>query len=265
MGSFAAQPLGVPRTKVAGVCWVDDAGAVEYLNGSGMPVLSTYSLPCECITSLTFNCSIMSDHYRAAPLQKSTFPSFRFPPFNRSREPHLSHKLHPHCFAHHTQRADRSPPPAVAAAITHDMDCLARRARFFEQPIHQSVAESCAPGSFCGDVTHLRPVRVSDRSAEKSLQLFKIDASSSIIHDLEFPWSIIPEPKLAAPLILPPSQWSRKMLKVCVDSEEAEYAKGVARVMEECKVCRRYYPRCPGSNRLMTYTGCCSGDRRPAG
>ncbi|KAK1812072.1 hypothetical protein LTR12_013575 [Friedmanniomyces endolithicus] len=115
------------------------------------------------------------------------------------------------------------------------MDCLARRARFFEQPIHQSVAESCAPGSFCGDVTHLRPLRISDCSAENSLQLFKDDASYSIIHDLEFPWSIIPEPKLAAPLVLPPSQWSRKILKVYVDSEEAEYAKGVARVMEERK------------------------------
>ncbi|KAK0346487.1 hypothetical protein LTR02_005073 [Friedmanniomyces endolithicus] len=115
------------------------------------------------------------------------------------------------------------------------MNCLARRARFFEQPIHQSVAESCAPGSFCGDVTHLRPPRISDCSAEKSLQLYKEDASYSIIHDLELPWSVIPEPKLAAPLVLPPSQWSRKMLKVCVDSEEAEYAKGVARVMEERK------------------------------
>ncbi|KAK1065392.1 hypothetical protein LTR74_007917 [Friedmanniomyces endolithicus] len=119
------------------------------------------------------------------------------------------------------------------------MDCLARRARFFEQPIHQSVAESCAAGSFCGDATHLRPVRISDCSAEKSLQLFKEDASYSIIHDLEFPWSIIPEPKLAAPLVLPPSQWSRKMLKVCVDSEETEYAKGVARVMEERKAAAR--------------------------
>ena len=135
----------------------------------------------------------MSDHSRAAPPHKSTFPSFRFLPFNRSRKPHLSHKLHLHCSAHHTQRADRSPPPAVAAAITHDMNCLARRARFFEQPIHQSVAESCAPGSFCGDVPHLRPPRISDCSAEKSLQLYKEDASYSIIHDLELPWSVIPE------------------------------------------------------------------------
>ncbi len=41
---LAAQSCVFPGTKVAGVCWVDDAGAVKYLKGSGIPALSTCSL-----------------------------------------------------------------------------------------------------------------------------------------------------------------------------------------------------------------------------
>ncbi|KAK0257680.1 hypothetical protein LTR91_006223 [Friedmanniomyces endolithicus] len=98
------------------------------------------------------------------------------------------------------------------------------------------MAESLATGSFCGDMTHVKPIRITECSVEKMLVLYMSNASNSIVHGSDVaPWEVIPEPKLVSPLVLPSSEFSRSLLALRVENENINLTTKSARMLEERK------------------------------
>ncbi|KAK0930509.1 hypothetical protein LTR48_004153 [Friedmanniomyces endolithicus] len=108
-------------------------------------------------------------------------------------------------------------------------------ARSSEYLVHHATAESLARGGFCGDITHVKPINITECSAQKMLVLYMSDASYSIVHGDLAPWEIVPEPKLASPLVLPSCEHSSRLLALCLEDDLAEYAFKNARMLEESK------------------------------
>jgi len=141
------------------------------------------------------------------------------------------------------------PPRPISTHTTADMDCAARTS---EYPVCQSMAESLATGSFCGDMTHVKPIRITECSVEKMLVLYMSNASNSIVHGSDVaPWEVIPEPKLVSPLVLPSSEFSRSLLALRVENENINLTTKSARMLEERKVCQGARQRYLCSGRLI--------------
>ncbi|TKA78500.1 hypothetical protein B0A55_01987 [Friedmanniomyces simplex] len=94
----------------------------------------------------------------------------------------------------------------------------------FNTIITQQQAKARAPNGLCSDQTHIKRCPIEKCPAEKLLVLYKDNASYTIIHAGVAEYAI-PGPKKDAPLVHPPCDGSRKMLRECVAVEKAESSK----------------------------------------